>query len=157
MNGILAGLDVSYLADEYMEEDVVITAGAQTALSRRVLADLKAAWGVQEVSYTTKLDGQWILDTDHIFEQYCADFCSAGTVPQSAAEQYVQGNTYQTYLYGIGEQDFYKAVELMGNSDDFLMMIFLMTNFVMETSFFVHQQRLCPMRGLPSMERLSCY
>lgn len=119
VNGILAGLDVSYLADEYMEEDVVITAGAQTALSRRVLADLKAAWGVQEVSYTTKLDGQWILDTDHIFEQYCADFCSAGTVPQSAAEQYVQGNTYQTYLYGIGEQDFYKAVELMGNSDDF--------------------------------------
>lgn len=119
VNGILAGLDVSYLADEYMEDDVVITAGAQTALSRRVLADLQAAWGVQEVSYTTKLDGQWILDTDHIFEQYCADFCSAGTVPQSAAEQYVQGNTYQTYLYGIGEQDFYKAVELMGNSDEF--------------------------------------
>lgn len=119
VNGILAGLDVSYLADEYMEDDVVITAGAQTALSRRVLADLQAAWGVQEVSYTTKLDGQWILDTDHIFEQYCADFCSAGTVPQSAAEQYVQGNTYQTYLYGIGEQDFYKAVELMGSSAEF--------------------------------------
>lgn len=119
VNGILAGLDVSYLADEYMEDDVVITAGAQTAFSRRVLADLQAAWGVQEVSYTTKLDGQWILDTDHIFEQYCADFCSAGTVPQSAAEQYVQGNTYQTYLYGIGEQDFYKAVELMGSSAEF--------------------------------------
>ncbi len=67
VNGILAGLDVSYLADEYMEDDVVITAGAQTAFSRRVLADLQAAWGVQEVSYTTKLDGQWILDTDHIF------------------------------------------------------------------------------------------
>lgn len=66
VNGILAGLDVSYLADEYMEDDVVITAGAQTALSRRVLADLQAAWGVQEVSYTTNLMGSGYL-TQTIF------------------------------------------------------------------------------------------
>ncbi len=115
-NGILAGLDASYLADEYMDDDIVIEVSQQTNLDNHILVDLQAAPDVQKVSYTTKLYEQWFIDTDNILEKYIADFCGTGTVPQEAILQYVNGNKYQTYLFGIGEQDFNKAISTINSS-----------------------------------------
>lgn len=115
VNGILSGLDASYLADEYMSDDIVIEVSQQTNLDDNILSDLQAAPDVQELSYTTKLYEQWMIDTDNILEKYIADFYNTGTVPQEAALQYVDGNKYQTYVFGIGEQEFYEAASLMNS------------------------------------------
>ena len=115
VNGILAGLDASYLADEYMDDDIVIEVSQQTNLDDNILAGLQAAPDVQEISYTTKLYEQWFIDTDNILENYINDFCGTGTVPQEAIEQYADGNKYQTYVFGIGEQDFNKAASLISS------------------------------------------
>lgn len=115
VNGILAGLDASYLADEYMKDDIVIEVSQQTDLDKSILAALQAAPDVQELSCTTRLYEQWIIDTDKILEKYIADFCNTGAVPQEAVRQYVDGNKYQTYVFGIGEQDFYDAAALMNS------------------------------------------
>ena len=115
VNGILAGLDASYLADEYMDDDIVIEVSQQTNLDDNILTGLQAAPDVQEISYTTKLYEQWFIDTDNILENYINDFCATGTVPQEAIEQYADGNKYQTYVFGIGEQDFNKAASLISS------------------------------------------
>lgn len=116
VNGVLAGLDAAYLAEEYMDDDIVIEVSQQTNLDNNILADLQAMPDVQEVSYTTKLYEQWFIDTDNILEKYIADFCSTGTVPQEAALQYSDENKYQTYVFGIGEQDFHEAASLINSS-----------------------------------------
>ncbi len=116
VNGILAGLDASYLADEYMDDDIVIEVSRQTNLDHNILSGLQAAPDVQEISYTTKLYEQWFIDTDNILETYINDFCGTGTVPQEAMEQYADGNKYQTYVFGIGEQDFNKAASWINSS-----------------------------------------
>lgn len=113
VNGILSGLDASYLADEYMNGDIVIEVSPQTNLDDSILTELQGAPDVQEVSYTTKLSEQWFVDTDNILEKYINDFCATGTVPQEAIEQYVNGNKYQTYVFGIGERDFNEAASLI--------------------------------------------
>ena len=116
VNGILAGLDVSYLADEYMDDDIVIEMSPKTKLEENILDQLQAVPHVQEVSYTTKLNDQWFIDRDNVLERYIADFCGTGTVPQEAILQYANGNQDQTYLFGIGEQDFHKAASSMNSS-----------------------------------------
>ena len=116
VNGILAGLDVSYLADEYMDDDIVIEISPKTKLEENILDQLQAVPHVQEVSYTTKLNDQWFIDRDNVLERYIADFCGTGTVPQEAILQYANGNQDQTYLFGIGEQDFHKAASSMNSS-----------------------------------------
>ena len=113
VNGILTGLDASHLADEYMEDDIVIEVRGQTNIDDTILALLRKIPDVEEISYTTKLTEQWFMDTGNILEKYIADFCSTGTVPQEAVRQYVDGNKYQTYVFGIGEQDFNEAVSLI--------------------------------------------
>lgn len=115
VNGILAGLDAAYLADEYMNDDIVIEASQQANLDSSILADLRDAPHVQDVSFTTRLYDQWLTDKDHILEKYIDDFCSTGTVPQEAARQYIDGNKYQTYVFGIGEQDFKEAAALISS------------------------------------------
>lgn len=113
VNGILAGLDASYLANEYMNDDIVVEVNQQTNLDPDILTELQAAPDVQEISYTTKLSEQWFVDADNILEKYINDFCATGTVPQEAIEQYTDGNKYQTYVFGIGEQDFNEAASLI--------------------------------------------
>lgn len=113
VNGILAGLDASYLANEYMNDDIVVEVSQQTNLDDDILTELQAAPDVQEISYTTKLSEQWFVDADNILEKYINDFCATGTVPQEAIEQYTDGNKYQTYVFGIGEQDFNEAASLI--------------------------------------------
>ncbi len=115
VNGILAGLDISYLADEYMDDDLVIEAGQQTNLDDNILAALQDVPDVQEITYTVRLCEQWFSDSGSILENYRNDFCSTGTVSQEAIEQYTDGNKYQTYVFGIGEQDFYKAASLISS------------------------------------------
>lgn len=113
VNGILTGLDASHLADEYMEDDIVIEVRGQTDIDDTILALLQKIPDMEEISYTTKLSEQWFMDTGNVLEKYVADFCSTGTVPQEAVRQYVDGNKYQTYVFGIGEKDFNEAVSLI--------------------------------------------
>ena len=119
VNGILAGLDASYLANEYMNDDIVVEVSQQTNLDDDILTELQAAPDVQEISYTTKLSEQWFVDADNILEKYINDFCATGTVPQEAIEQYADGNKYQAYVFGIGEQDFNEAASLINCSIEY--------------------------------------
>lgn len=119
VNGILAGLDVSYLANEYMDDDIVVEVSQQTNLDDNILTELQDAPDVQAISYTTKLSEQWFVDADNILEKYINDFCATGTVPQEAIEQYTDGNKYQTYVLGIGEQDFNEAASLINCSIEY--------------------------------------
>ena len=74
--------DASYLANEYMNDDIVVEVNQQTNLDPDILTELQAAPDVQEISYTTKLSEQWFVDADNILEKYINDFCATGTVPQ---------------------------------------------------------------------------
>lgn len=115
VNGVLAGLDASVLAEEYMEDDIVIELSRQTEPDSRILTDLQNVPDVREMSVTTKKE-QWFVDPSGVLENYIADFCSAGTVSEDAVKQFTDGNKYQTYLIGIGEQDFYRAAEMADSS-----------------------------------------
>ncbi len=115
VNGVLAGLDASVLAEEYMEDDIVIELSPNTDPEGRILTDLEKAPDVREISVTTKKE-QWFADPSGVLEKYIADFCSVGTVSEDAVEQFTDGNKYQTYLIGIGEQDFYRAAETINSA-----------------------------------------
>lgn len=115
VNGVLAGLDASHLADEYMRDDIVIEVSRQTELDDNLLDRLQADPHVKGITYTTGLYEQWFMDTDNILEKYISDFRNTGTVPQEAFLQYADGNMYQTYMYGIGKQDFHEAVSLINS------------------------------------------
>lgn len=119
VNGILAGLDASYLADEYMKDDIVIEISRQTNLDDSILEALRAVPDVREVSYTTKLSEQWFTDTGNVLGKYITDFCVSGKVPEEAVRQYTDGNRYQAYVYGIGEQDFNEAVSVINSPLDY--------------------------------------